>query len=64
MGDKGKFGPACDHNWSDTASESQPDSPSRSSSNNKDHEYHEISDEEDNFIPKKPEVSIYCLLFF
>lgn len=44
VGDKGKSGPAAEHNWSDTASEEQPDSPTRS--RQADHEYHEISDEE------------------
>ncbi|XP_045605746.1 activated Cdc42 kinase-like isoform X1 [Procambarus clarkii] len=45
VGDKGKSGPAAEHNWSDTASEDQPDSPTRSRQT--DHEYHEISDEEE-----------------
>ncbi|KAK3875474.1 hypothetical protein Pcinc_019659 [Petrolisthes cinctipes] len=49
VGDKGKSGPAAEHNWSDTGSEEQPDSPSPESSQTPrqaDHEYHEISDEE------------------
>lgn len=49
VGDKGKSGPAAEHNWSDTGSEEQPDSPSPQSSQTPrqaDHEYHEISDEE------------------
>lgn len=45
VGDKGKSGPAAEHNWSDTASEDQPDSPTQS--RQADHEYHEISDEEE-----------------
>lgn len=49
MGDKGKSGPAAEHNWSDTASEDQPDSPARTRQS--DHEYHEISDE-DEPLPK------------
>lgn len=49
VGDKGKSGPAADHNWSDTASEDQPDSPTHSRQT--DHEYHEISDE-DEPLPK------------
>ncbi|XP_064083592.1 activated Cdc42 kinase-like isoform X2 [Macrobrachium nipponense] len=49
VGDKGKSGPAADHNWSDTASEDQPDSPTNSRQT--DHEYHEISDE-DEPLPK------------
>lgn len=49
VGDKGKSGPAAEHNWSDTASEDQPDSPARTRQS--DHEYHEISDE-DEPLPK------------
>ncbi|XP_071534269.1 activated Cdc42 kinase-like isoform X2 [Panulirus ornatus] len=45
VGDKGNSGPAAEHNWSDTASEDQPDSPTQS--HQADHEYHEISDEEE-----------------
>lgn len=50
VGEKGKSGPAAEHNWSDTASEDQPDSPGRS--RQADHEYHEISDEEDEPLPR------------
>lgn len=50
VGDKGKSGPAAEHNWSDTASEEQPDSPA--CSRQADHEYHEISDEEDEPLPR------------
>ncbi|MPC81054.1 hypothetical protein E2C01_075654 [Portunus trituberculatus] len=50
VGDEGKSGPAAEHNWSDTASEEQPDSPARSRQT--DHEYHEISDEEDEPVSK------------
>lgn len=52
VGDEGKSGPAAEHNWSDTASEEQPDSPARSRQTDHDHEYHEISDEEEEPIPK------------
>ncbi|XP_050716113.1 activated Cdc42 kinase-like isoform X2 [Eriocheir sinensis] len=52
VGDKGKSGPAAEHNWSDTASEDQQDSPGRS--RQADHEYHEISDEEDEPLPRAP----------
>lgn len=50
VGDKGKSGPAAEHNWSDSASEEQSDSPGRS--RQADHEYHEISDEEDEPLPR------------
>ncbi|CAL4065830.1 unnamed protein product, partial [Meganyctiphanes norvegica] len=50
VGDHGKSGPASEHNWSDSASEDHTDnwsadSPARS--HKQDHEYHEISDEEE-----------------
>lgn len=56
VGDEGKSGPAAEHNWSDTASEEQPDSPVRSRQT--DHEYHEISDEEDDPVPKVSESEV------
>ncbi|MCL4124562.1 UNVERIFIED_CONTAM: hypothetical protein GTU68_009222, partial [Idotea baltica] len=84
VGEKGKFGPASEQHWSDTASEDPPESPGWSTlkSNasawstlksevsqappaklekaNADHEYHEISDEEENGdIPKEREISVF-----
>ena len=71
MGDRGKFGPASEQNWSDTASEDHPESPIWSTTQSEastwisevpteeKHEYHEISDEEDSpsVAPVKKEVS-------
>ena len=62
VGDEGKSGPAAEHNWSDTASEEQPDSPARSRQT--DHEYHEISDEEDDPVPKVSEREVMFSSFF